>query len=152
MEKIELGEWSVSVPRWDRAWQPQMESLFCQGNGYLGVRYAVDEPVPGQKRDTFIAGTYDSWFGEVSELPNLPDVMGKEITIDGELLQLSERNHEDYCVMLHLDNGLAERRFTYKTEQGKRVKVKMERFVSLKNRHLLMQRLSLIRRITAILI
>ena len=51
MEKIELGEWSVSVSRWDRAWQPQMESLFCQGNGYLGVRGAVDEPVPGQKRD-----------------------------------------------------------------------------------------------------
>ena len=63
MEKIELGEWSVSVSRWDRAWQPQMESLFCQGNGYLGVRGAVDEPVPGQKRDTFIAGTYDACFG-----------------------------------------------------------------------------------------
>lgn len=144
MGKIELGEWSVSVSRWDRSWQPQMESLFCQGNGYLGVRCAVDEPVPGQKRDTFIAGTYDSCFGEVSELPNLPDVMGKEITIDGELLQLSGRNHEDYCAVLHLDNGLAERHFTYRTEQGKQVKVKMERFVSLKNRHLLMQRLSLI--------
>ena len=33
MGKIELGEWSVSVSRWDRSWQPQMESLFCQGNG-----------------------------------------------------------------------------------------------------------------------
>ena len=56
MEKIELGEWSVSVSRWDRAWQPQMESLFCQGNGYLGVRGAVDEPVPGRNAIRLLQG------------------------------------------------------------------------------------------------
>lgn len=43
-----------------------MESLFTVGNGYLGVRGALDSPLPGSQCDLFVAGVYDR---KLSQLP-----------------------------------------------------------------------------------
>ena len=51
--------WRVEQEGFDPAREPAMESLFTVGNGYLGVRGALDSPLPGSQGDLFVAGVYD---------------------------------------------------------------------------------------------
>lgn len=47
------------------------------GNGYFGSRSSEEEAYIGEKRDTFVAGTFNSFDeNEVTELPNLLDMWG----------------------------------------------------------------------------
>ena len=58
-ERQEATAWSVEQEGFDAAREPAMESLFAIGNGYLGVRGALDCPLPGSQGDLFLAGVYD---------------------------------------------------------------------------------------------
>ncbi len=51
--------WSVEQEGFDPAHEAAMESLFTVGNGYLGVRGALDAPLPASQGDLLIAGIYD---------------------------------------------------------------------------------------------
>ena len=51
--------WSVEQEGFDPAREPAMESLFTTGNGYLGVRGALDAPLSASQSDLLIAGIYD---------------------------------------------------------------------------------------------
>lgn len=55
----ETLSWQVEAEGFDAAREHTMESLFTVGNGYLGVRGALDSPLPGSQCDLFIAGIYD---------------------------------------------------------------------------------------------
>jgi beta-phosphoglucomutase family hydrolase len=51
--------WSVEQEGFDPAREAAMESLFTAGNGYLGVRGALDAPLAASQGDLLIAGIYD---------------------------------------------------------------------------------------------
>ena len=65
------------------------EAIFCQGNGYLGQRAALEETYVGEKRNLFVTGTFDKFDeSEVTELPNLPDMTNMEIFINGDRFRM----------------------------------------------------------------
>lgn len=60
----------------------------AQGNGYLGLRASHEEDYTRQTRGMYLAGLYHrAGKGEINELVNLPDVVGMEIAINGEVLR-----------------------------------------------------------------
>ena len=62
----------------------------AQGNGYLGLRASHEEDYTRQTRGMYLAGLYHrAGKNDINELVNLPDVIGMEITLNGELFALS---------------------------------------------------------------
>ena len=53
-ERQQQIAWRIEQEGFDAARELQMESLFAVGNGYLGVRGALDTPPPGSQCDMFI--------------------------------------------------------------------------------------------------
>ena len=50
----ENKNWLVSESAFDERYLGKCEALFAQGNGYLGVRNALEEAYTGTKKDMFV--------------------------------------------------------------------------------------------------
>lgn len=121
----------------------KFESVFALGNGYLGLRSAVEESYVTEWRGTYMAGLFDQFADEVTELPNLPDPLLTEIKINGERVDLNCGNVEKYNRNLNLKTGEVTRSFIWKDSQGRKTEFEWKRFVSMDEKHLIMLKLDL---------
>ena len=120
------------------------ESIMSMGNGYMGVRAATEESYDRAIRYTLVAGTFDAKEDEdTTELPNAADTTALFVTMDGIPLYLTQENTENYQRSLSLFNGALKRRFTWSPRPGLRLEFYSERFVSLKELHVLGHRVSI---------
>ena len=143
MLKYDLGigekaNWLVAETDFDIDHQGKCEAIFCQGNGYLGQRAALEEKYVGQTRDLLVTGTFDR-FGEneVCELPNLPDVTNLYFRLDSHPFAMDRGETKDYLRVMDLQTGVLIRSFLWTRPDGKRFRFSFDRFVSLKNEHLM---------------
>lgn len=59
------------------------EAVMCLGNGYMGLRSALEERYVKEKRNLFVAGTFNKADPcEVTELPNAADVTHMELYLE----------------------------------------------------------------------
>ena len=131
-----LTNWIVEEAHFESKLQGKCEAIFCQGNGYMGIRCATEESYTGQTRDTFVAGTFNKFDdNEVTELPNAADVTAAEIWIDGELFSLDKGTFSNYSRTLNLKNGEVCRSFEWTNKQGKAFAFAFKKFVSLADLH-----------------
>ena len=80
----EFKNWIIEESDFDYQHLGKCESIFCQGNGYMGVRAALEEKYVGEQRNMFVAGTFNKFDeAEVTELPNLPDITNVIIYVSG---------------------------------------------------------------------
>lgn len=113
------------------------------GNGYLGLRSAHEEPYCGETRNLFIAGTYNRFDGhEVTELPNGADVLALELVLDGCRFTMTAGELSAYDRQLSLRDGELVRRVSWRSPAGKRYEIVFRRFVSLADRHLIGQQVT----------
>ena len=130
--------WLAGEDCFDADHQGKGEAIFCQGNGYLGQRAALEEAYAGQTRDLLVAGTFDRFDeNEVTELPNLPDLTNLQFYIDGRRFFMTEGNTEDYRRVLDLQTGEVTRELIWKDSSGRRFRMRFHRFVSMTRKHLL---------------
>ncbi len=115
------------------------ESIMCQGNGYLCARAATEENYINNVRNTFVSGTFNKFGEEVTELPNVPDVIAMPFVIDGDALDLSKGTIKEYIRKLNLQNGLLERSFNWTSPNGTELHFVFKRIVSFKHKHLIAQ-------------
>lgn len=116
----------------------RIESLFHLANGFMEVRCATEERHLGEQRGHFVAGTFNRFSpADVSELPNLPDLLNLEIRLDGERLVPAPENTNDYRLTLDMSSGLVTRVFEYTTRSGSTLKVRFDRIVSMDRKHIL---------------
>ncbi len=128
--------WIVTETAFHPEYQGKCEAIFCQGNGYMGIRCSTEEAYVGQVRNTFIAGSFNKFDAyEVTELPNAADHMGMKILIDGRRLDLSTGKVDNYFRRLNLRMGEVIRQFTWTNINGKQFECRFRRFVSLKRLH-----------------
>ena len=81
----EWRNWIVREEQFDPKFQGKCEAIFCQGNGYMGIRHATEESYIGQVRDCLVAGCFNqSDEREVTELPNAADVTAIDIYINND--------------------------------------------------------------------
>ena len=135
--------WHVRETEFHPEYARKFESILCQGNGYMGIRAATEEDYEKTVRYTLVAGTFDRMEKKnTTELPNSVDTTWVSIRADGVELSLTEGNYSGYHRSLNLYNGLLERCFIWQPAQGLRLQLRSERFVSLAERHVLGQRVS----------
>lgn len=137
------ANWHVRETEFRPEYARKYESILCQGNGYMGVRASTEEDYEKTVRYTLVAGTFDRMEKKnTTELPNGADTTWVSLTADGIPLALTEGNFSDYQRSLNLHNGLLERSFLWQPREGLKLRFTSERFVSLSNRHVLGQRVT----------
>ena len=138
MENIEYltGEVKgIREPRFQSKWIRKFETIFAQGNGYMGIRAATEERYTNEKRGAFIAGNFNQFDeNEVTELANCPDMTAVEVKVNGNRINLDSGKVEDYRRQIDLTTGEITRSFKWEFEQV-RVEWASKRFVSLKDLH-----------------
>ncbi|ENC9733090.1 glycoside hydrolase family 65 protein, partial [Citrobacter freundii] len=106
-------------------------SLMTTGNGYMGIRASHEEAYTLQTRGMYLAGLYHrAGKGEINELVNLPDVVGVEITLNGEIFSLTSGVIESWHRELDFASGELRRAFIWHAPGGARFAIESRRFVS----------------------
>ncbi len=101
-----LRHFVVEESAFDAHSLPGYEAIFCQGNGYLGQRAALEEKYVGETRNLFAAGTFDRFHeSEVTELPNLPDLTNIQVQVDGFPFSMEKGELVSYSRRLNLKPG-----------------------------------------------
>lgn len=148
--------WHVEQEGFDPVREPQMESLFAIGNGYLGVRGALDTPPPGSQCDLFIAGIFDrkradSPYSEIqllaperannpyTELVPLPFPFRLSVSLEGESLDFAGPHGRELRRTLDLRRGVLHIDALYESSGGRRTAIRTRRCASLADPHLLLQ-------------
>ena len=148
--------WRIEEEGFDPVRERQMESLFAVGNGYLGVRGALDTPPPGSQPDLFVAGIYDRKRAELSyseveflapergnypyvELVPLPFPYALKFSIEGQSLDFTGVYGRELRRTLDLHRGVLEIEALYETPGGRRTAIRTRRCASLADPHLLLQ-------------
>lgn len=120
------------------------EAIMSLGNGYLGVRSATEEHYMLETRGAFVAGTFNKFDeNEVTELPNAADMTAVDIFLDGERFSLADGVTEDYTRELDIYNGELYRHAVWTSPNGKKAAFSFYRIVSLKQIHVMIQRIEI---------
>lgn len=136
--------WIVEERKFHKRYQGKCESIMALGNGYMGLRSAVEEPYIGQTRNLFVAGTYNKFDDyEVTELPNAADVTELLIHINGEEFSLDSGKVLEYSRKLNLKDGELSREILWENNKGETYKILFRRFVSLDDLHLIGMRVEI---------
>ncbi|MCX7771790.1 MAG: glycoside hydrolase family 65 protein [Clostridia bacterium] len=144
MGEQQLKNWIVAETRFNAQYLGKCEAIMCLGNGYMGVRSATEERYGNEKRDTFVAGTFNCFHEtEVCELPNSADCIALDIFIDNTRLDLEKTAPKEYIRYLNLKTAELTRRFVWGTEETGFVAFESKRFVSLSDLHLMGQKLTI---------
>ena len=148
--------WRIEQEGFDPAREHAIESIFTVGNGYLGVRGALDTPLPGSQGDLFVAGVYDRKQPErpyseleflgggrgdypYSELVSGPFPFRLRLTVDGVPLDLAGSHWREHRRVLDLRRGILSAHGVYETEADRRTVVRTRRAAALEDVHLLLQ-------------
>jgi Trehalose and maltose hydrolases (possible phosphorylases) len=121
------NSWYLGTKQYDSKNANKIESIMFQGNGYFGMRAATEERQLHEKRNMFVSGTFDAFADEVTELPNLPDLLNMEIKVDGQTFCLKDGKVKNYHKYLNMQNGELIRKFDWIINH-KRVSFKFSRF------------------------
>lgn len=148
--------WQIEQEGFDPSREHAVESLFTVGNGYLGVRGALDQPLPGSQGDLFVAGIYDRKaptrpYSEeeflagsrgdypYSELVSLPFPFRVRLSVDGLTLDVGGVHGRAHRRTLDLRRGLLHANHVFESADGRRTVVQTWRCASLADLHLLLQ-------------
>ncbi|MFP4364191.1 MAG: glycoside hydrolase family 65 protein, partial [Spirochaetia bacterium] len=128
--------WIIEETNYRPEYSGKFETIFSLGNGYMGSRSATEEAYACQRKGTFIAGLFNAFPEEVTELVNIPDWTNAEIYIRGERMNLLSGKVLHYSRRLNMKAGTVTRSFTWVSASGKETQFEFERFLSLADLHL----------------
>jgi len=128
--------WTISESSFNPERIRHNETVFTQGNGYLGTRGAFEEFYPDEQRATFVHGVFDDLPVVFTELVNFPDWLEVEIFLDGERFSLADGEILAFERHLDLHTGLLTRTVRWRSPQGRTTWLEFQRFASLANVHL----------------
>lgn len=119
-------------------------SLMATGNGYLGSRATHEEGYTQQTRGMYLAGLYHrAGKGEINELVNLPDVIGVDIQLNGDIFSLLSGTIESWRRELDVSCGELTRTLVWRAPGGARFAIESRRFASVTQLPLVAMRLSI---------
>jgi alpha,alpha-trehalose phosphorylase len=142
-----VEDWRVVESEFAPSLLAQTETIFATANGYLGMRGGFEEGTPAFEHGTFINGFHETWpipYGEREHafattgqtMVNVPDGKIIRLYVDDEVFDLSRATLSHYERALDLQTGTLDRHVLWETPQGKQIRIRSRRFVSLTDRHL----------------
>ncbi len=136
MDYSRIKEWILREDAFDAEHLGKCESVMCLGNGYLGLRSALEEKYVSETRDLLICGTYDQFAPSVvNELPNAADMTAIELWIDKERFTLEKGAIDAYSRELNIKTGELTRNVCWTSPKGAKVQLTFRRVVSLSRLH-----------------
>jgi len=140
-------EWRVVEKRFYPKFLAQMESIFATGNGYLGIRGSFEEGEPASQNAVIVNGFYESWpivygekaYGFATEgqtIVNVPDGKIIKLYVDDEPFYLPTADLLHFERVLDMRAGVLTREVLWETPSKKHVRIKSQRLVSFRHRHL----------------
>lgn len=130
------------------------ESIFSQGNEYMGTRGYFEEGYSG----SHLIGSYFNCIYERIEHPhtgykgtvntteymvNSVNWLYTRISLDGEKLDLAKSSFRDFKRVLDLRTGLLTRSFVWQTESGREIELTFERLISMNHIETGLQRITM---------
>jgi len=123
------------------------ETLFAQGNGYLGLRGNHPEGRHAHEHGTFVNGFHEIFpirhaeqaygFAEVGQtIINAPDAKVMRVYVDDEPLSFDVADVREYERAFDFRTGVLTRHVRWTTPSGKDVVIDFERMVSFEEKHL----------------
>ena len=136
--KNEYKDWIISQTEFHSHFIGKFESIMSLGNGYMGLRTAAEEQYLEEKRNLFIAGTFNKFSkNETTELPNAADITQLTIAINGNYFSLKKGKHREFRQELNLKDGELTRSVIWQSPKGQEFHIVFRRFVSMNNLHLI---------------
>ena len=136
-----IGEnknWLLAEDNFDNYFLGKTEAVMSLGNGYMGLRSTNEEKYIGEKRNLFIAGTFNKFCeSEVTELPNAADITELGIEINGESFSLEKGKIKEYFKILNLKDAEITRDILWSNSKGEEFELVFRRFISFDNLHLI---------------
>ena len=142
--KGESANWLVEESAFDERYLGKCEAIFCQGNGYIGLRSALEEEYVGETRNLFVTGTFNKFDeNEVTELPNMPDMTKIVLMIDGKRFCMTDGILHDYHRVLNLKNGEVIRTVLWESPEGKKISFEFKHMTSMDNEHVMVSKVTI---------
>ena len=135
--------WRVVQTGYDLVTEASHDALFALSNGYMGVRGASDEPSPAATPSAHVAGLYDASDHGAEDMLVIPDWATSAISVGGRALAPWEWTVVSHRRVLDLTAMLLERELVCDDPDGRRVRLRSTRLVSLAEHHLAGIRLEL---------
>ncbi len=136
MDYSKINDWILTEDNFDPEHLGKCEAVMCLGNGYLGLRSALEEKYVGEIRDLLVCGTFDQFAPSVvNELPNAADMTAIELWIDGDRFTLERGTIDAYCRQLNIRTAELTRDVCWTSPKGAKVQLKFRRVVSLSRLH-----------------
>ncbi|UVD81908.1 glycoside hydrolase family 65 protein [Mycoplasma iguanae] len=131
----------ISQIGYDKLKTAKTESIFAQGNGFLGIRAVDEERSIYNKEDFFIAGLFNKGDkNETTELANMADLLQTSILIDGEIFEILPEF--EYSKSLDLKTGELKRTIRFQ-KNNKSFEFIFQRFVSQEFKNFYFQKITL---------
>ena len=139
-------DWCIIEEGFSAADHLASESAFSLGNEYFGQRANFEEFYSGESlQGSYIGGVYYpdktkvGWWKNgypdyFAKILNAPNWIGVHIKVNGQMLDLNTLKTENFQRVLNMKEGYLDRSFTAEFENGNKVQVKAQRFLSLVDR------------------
>lgn len=138
---VDQRTWLVSEAPFNPFKLQHSETIFTVGNGFMGVRGSFEEGYEGALPTTLVHGIFNHAEGDlVPDIVNLPNPLPVQVRVDGEAFHMTTGKVLGFRRTLDLKRAALTREVLWRTSQGVVVKLTFERFASLTDQHLLVQR------------
>ncbi len=140
---IKYDDWDIIENEFIPAKNRIAESIFSIANGHIGGRGNFEEKYSGDSlQGNYIAGIYYpdktrvGWWKNgypeyFAKILNAANWIGINIKINGQELDIAKMNIESFTRKLQMKQGTLYREFVASFENGQKIKVQSERFVSM---------------------
>lgn len=129
--------WTIRQEKYEPDREDFHESIFCLGNGYMGVS-GFSEERQGRKSYelyTFIAGIFDYIKPGITDMVNTPNFLYTRILLDGELFDYGGGTVLGFQRSLDMRDGALTKTVLWQDGRGRITKVESVRFLSIDSIH-----------------
>ena len=137
-----MNKWILTSEKLDWGRMRKRESIWTQGNGYMGIRAAFEESYTGSVKTTLINGVFDCPKDEVAEIAVLPDATNCEIKLNGESFNMICGVVDKFHTSLDMKTGEFTRSLEWTSPNGKKYTIEFARIVSDARKHIMAQTVS----------
>ncbi|TAK34889.1 MAG: hypothetical protein EPO21_08035, partial [Chloroflexota bacterium] len=133
------ASWLLVEQGFDPAREHEIESLFTVANGYIGTRGSLAERSSASRPATLVAGVFLHPPNSIRALLLAPDWARIMVCVEGEELRLDRGRTLEHRRILDMRRGVLERIWRQSDDIGRITCLHFYRFVSLADRHALVE-------------
>lgn len=135
MKEVNIRSWEIAVNDVSNENKDYYDSIFSQGNGYMGVRGYQPEgkKVNAYERSTFFSGFYEYIRTGITDMVNQPDFSSSQITLNG--FNITDMRRTGFTEILNMQNGTLTWKYTVSDQKERETQLEVIRFLSMHDIH-----------------